>query len=49
VITQPATLGNLVGICPECEAMMYRRVNLARLEQVRGKLDIAMPRVLPEG
>ena len=34
-----ATLGNLVGICPTCEAMIYRRVNPARLEQVRGRLE----------
>jgi hypothetical protein len=38
-----AVLGNLVGICPDCESMMYRRVNPARLAQVRGKLDITMP------
>lgn len=36
------TLGNLVGICPNCESMMYRRVNPAKLDQVRGKLDITM-------
>ena len=42
---KPVTLGlgNLVGICPKCESMMYRRVNLTKLEQVRGKLDITMP------
>ena len=41
---QPATdsLGNLVGICPECEAMMYRRVSLAKLPHVRGILDITI-------
>lgn len=33
-------LGNLIGICPDCEAMMYRRVNLAKLERVRGDLEI---------
>jgi len=35
---QPKTegLGNLVGICPQCEAMMYWRVSLAKLPQVRG-------------
>jgi len=37
------TGGSLVGICPSCESMIYRRVNLAKLEQVRGKLDIMMP------
>ena len=45
---QPVTavLGSLVGICPTCEAMMYRRVNPAKLEPVRGKLDITMPQAL---
>ena len=42
-----ATLGNLIGICSGCEAMIYRRVSLARLEQVRGKLDITMPKAQP--
>ena len=41
-----ATLGNLVAICAACETMMYRRVSLARLEQVRGNLDITMPQAL---
>ena len=40
-------LGNLIGICPACDAMMYRRVNLAKLEQVRGKLNITLPQALP--
>jgi hypothetical protein len=39
-------LGNLVGICPRCESMMYRRVNFAKLEQVRGKLDVTLPQAL---
>lgn len=41
-----ATLGNLIGICPCCEAMMYRRVNRGKLEQVRGKLNIKMTQAL---
>ena len=41
-----ATLGNLVAICSTCETMMYRRVSLAKLEQVRGNLDITMPQAL---
>ena len=41
-----ATLGNLAAICSVCETMIYRRVSLAKLEQVRGKLDIAMPQAL---
>jgi len=40
-----STLGNLCGICPKCDCMMYRRVNLAKLEQVRGNLDITMRQV----
>ena len=42
-----ATLGNLIGMCPTCDAMMYRRVSLARIEQVRGKLDITLPQAPP--
>ena len=41
------TLGSLIGICPNCDAMMYRRVNLAKLEQVRGKLDITIAKAEP--
>ena len=40
------TLGNLIGMCPDCELMMYRRVSLAKLEQIRGQLDITMPEAL---
>jgi hypothetical protein len=43
----PATSGNLIGICPCCDSMMYRRVNLARLAQVGANLDITMPQALP--
>lgn len=41
-----ATLGNLVAICSACETMMYRRVSLAKLAQVRGDLDITLPQAL---
>ena len=40
------SLGNLIAICPDCEAFMNRRVSLAKLEQVRGQLDITMPQAL---
>ena len=41
---QPITpsLGNLAGICPDCDAMIYRRASLARLPQIRGKLEVAI-------
>jgi hypothetical protein len=32
--------GNLRGICPDCEAMIYRRASLTKLSMVKGKLDI---------
>lgn len=40
------TLGNLVAICPDCNSIMNRRVSLAKLDQVRGKMDITMPQAL---
>ena len=40
------TQGNLIAICADCETIMYRRVSLAKLEQVRGNLDITMPQAL---
>jgi hypothetical protein len=38
-----ASQGNLMGICPDCEGLIFRRTSLAKLEQSRGKLDIRMP------
>jgi len=32
--------GSLCGICPNCDRLIYRRVNLAKIEAVRGDLDI---------
>jgi hypothetical protein len=32
--------GSLCGICPTCDRLIYRRVNLAKIEAVRGDLDI---------
>jgi hypothetical protein len=40
------TLGNLVGICPDCDAIMNRCVSLAKLGQLRGSLDISFPPAL---
>jgi hypothetical protein len=33
-------LGNLIGICPDCELMIYRRVSRAKLGQVCGKMNV---------
>ncbi len=35
------TLGNLVAICPDCELIINRRVNLAKLEQIKGIINIS--------
>ncbi len=39
-------LGNLMAICPDCNSIMNRRVNTAKLGQVRGKMDITFPQAL---
>ena len=31
------------GICRDCDAMIYRRVSLAKLPEIRGNLDITFP------
>ncbi len=38
--------GNLVAICPDCDAFMNRHVSLAKIGQVRGKMDITFPEEL---
>ena len=39
ILTGPCT-GNLCGICPDCDRLIYRRVNLAKIDAVRGELEI---------
>jgi hypothetical protein len=34
------TTGTLQGICPDCNRMIYRRVNPQKLAAVRGDLDV---------
>ncbi len=41
-----ATGGNMVGICPDCESMMYRRISLTQIDQIQGKLAITLPQAL---
>lgn len=33
-------IGNLVAICPDCNSMINRRVSLAKIDQVRGRMEI---------
>lgn len=42
-ITQ--TLGNLIGICPDCESMIYRRVSRTKLDKVCGKMNVTFSEV----
>jgi excisionase family DNA binding protein len=35
--------GNLRGICPDCGILIHRRVGLAKIDQVRGRLEITIP------
>ncbi|MGH7971906.1 MAG: helix-turn-helix domain-containing protein [Limisphaerales bacterium] len=34
------TLGTLMGICPDCEAMIYRRASMAKLPAIQGTLNV---------
>lgn len=36
--------GSLCGFCPHCGRMIYRATTLAKLDEIRGGLDIAFPR-----
>jgi hypothetical protein len=40
------TIGNLMAICPDCNCIIYRRVNLAKMGLVQGKMDITFPQAL---
>jgi len=39
--------GSLCGICPDCGRLIYRRINLAKLDAVRGDLEIAFTQPRP--
>jgi excisionase family DNA binding protein len=34
--------GNLCGICPDCDRLIFRRVNLTKIDAVRGELEITL-------
>ena len=36
-------LGDLVGTCPVCKSMMYRRANLRKLPAILGPLQVTFP------
>jgi len=39
-------IGNLIAICPACDAIMNRRVSLARIGEICGNMDITFPKAL---
>lgn len=41
-LPRTATIGDLQGICPDCDTLLYRRVNRAALEDVRAGLDVTI-------
>jgi hypothetical protein len=41
------TTGTLRGICPDCDRMIYRRVNPKKLDAVRGHLDVTLTQARP--
>jgi hypothetical protein len=41
------TAGTLRGICPDCDRMIYRRVNPQKIDAVRGDLDITVTQAGP--
>lgn len=42
-----ALAGNLCGICPDCDRLIFRRVNLMKIDAVRGDLDITFTQPSP--
>ena len=46
LLPKTASTADLQGICPTCEAMVYRRVSVARLDAVKGILDVRLPEAL---
>jgi len=40
------TSGNLSGICPDCNRMIFRRVNLEKLTTVQGDLEVTFTQPL---
>jgi hypothetical protein len=37
------TIGNLIALCPDCDSIMNRRVNLAKRKIIQGQMDITFP------
>jgi hypothetical protein len=42
------SLGNLSGICPDCEGMIYRRTSTEKLAAIRERLQVHFVEVAPQ-
>ena len=40
------SMGRLIGLCPSCNGIINKYFNIAKLEQIQGKLDITLPKAL---
>lgn len=40
------SMGRLIGLCPSCNGIINKYFNFAQLEQIKGKLDITLPKAL---
>lgn len=40
------SMGRLIGLCPSCNGIINKYFNFAKLEQIKGKLDITFPKAL---
>jgi hypothetical protein len=45
-IPSSISAGSLCGICPDCNRLIYRRVNLQNLDAVKGNLENGFPTLL---
>lgn len=43
-----ANFFNLVGICEDCETIIYRRISLRKWHQSVGKLEVTLPKALEQ-
>lgn len=39
-------MGRLIGLCPSCGGIINKYFTVAQLEQIKGKLDITLPKAL---
>jgi hypothetical protein len=38
--------GNLTGLCPDCDRLIHRVVSLAKIDLIKGNLEVAFPQAV---